>query len=66
MYITLTNANETHKGNKVAIRISEIISVYTTTVTKEAYERLWNKINGKKYPWETNPYVWAITFKKID
>ena len=35
MFITLTNANETHKGNKVAVRISEIISVYNSTVTKE-------------------------------
>jgi len=36
MFITLTNANETHKGNKVAIRISEIVSVYNTTVTRES------------------------------
>lgn len=36
MFITLTNANETHKGNKVAVRISEIISVYNSTVTKES------------------------------
>ena len=35
MFITLTNANETHKGKKVAVRISEIISVYNSTVTKE-------------------------------
>lgn len=35
MFITLTNANQTHKGNKVAIRVSEIISVYITTVTRE-------------------------------
>jgi len=35
MFITLTNANENHKGNKVAVRISEIVSVYNTTVTRE-------------------------------
>jgi len=35
MFITLTNANEAHRGNKVAVRISEIISVYNSTVTKE-------------------------------
>jgi hypothetical protein len=35
MFITLTNANEAHKGNKVAIKISEIVSVYNTTVTRE-------------------------------
>lgn len=35
MFITLTNASEAHKGNKVAVKISEIVSVYNTTVTRE-------------------------------
>jgi hypothetical protein len=26
---------------------------------------LWNKINGKKYPWESNPWVWIIEFIKV-
>ena len=34
MFITLTNASEAHKGNKVAIKITEIVSVYNT-VTRE-------------------------------
>jgi hypothetical protein len=36
MFITLTNASEAHRGNKVAVKVSEIISVYETTVTKES------------------------------
>ena len=36
MYITLTNASEAHRGNKVAVKVSEIISVYESTVTKES------------------------------
>jgi hypothetical protein len=36
MYITLTNASEAHRGNKVAVKISEIISVYETTITRES------------------------------
>jgi hypothetical protein len=36
MYITLTNASEAHRGNKVAVKASEIISVYETTVTRES------------------------------
>lgn len=35
MFITLTNASEAHRGNKVAIRITEIISVYNSTITRE-------------------------------
>lgn len=30
------------------------------------YRELWNEINGKKAPWISNPWVWALTFKKVD
>jgi hypothetical protein len=36
MFITLTNASEAHHGNKVAVKVSEIVSVYETTVTRES------------------------------
>ena len=29
------------------------------------YQRLWDSINGKKYPWASNPWVWIIEFKKV-
>jgi len=32
----------------------------------EIYSILWDKINGKKYPWSSNPWVWVIDFKRID
>jgi hypothetical protein len=33
---------------------------------KMLYERLWDSINSKRgYPWASNPWVWAITFKRI-
>lgn len=38
--------------------------VYGET-NREAFERLWDKINGKKYPWNSNPWVWVIEFRKI-
>lgn len=28
------------------------------------FKALWDSINGKKHPWEENPWVWVITFKK--
>lgn len=31
----------------------------------DAFHRLWDKINGKKHPWSSNPWVWAISFKRI-
>ncbi len=30
-----------------------------------AYAELWDSINGKTHPWESNPWVWAISFRKI-
>lgn len=30
-----------------------------------AFMYLWDSINGKKYPWSSNPWVWVIEFKKL-
>lgn len=32
---------------------------------REHFENLWNKINGKKHLWESNPYVWRIEFERV-
>ena len=32
---------------------------------REAYKELWNSINKKKHPWEQNPFVWVLEFRKI-
>ena len=31
----------------------------------EEYEEAWDRINGKKNPWSSNPWVWVIEFKKV-
>lgn len=30
-----------------------------------AYMALWDKINRKKHPWASNPWVWAISFRRV-
>lgn len=30
------------------------------------FQVLWDGINGKTYPWESNPWVWALSFERID
>lgn len=32
---------------------------------REDFERLWGSTNGKRAPWVSNPWVWAITFKRV-
>ena len=29
------------------------------------FEELWDSINGNKYPWSSNPWVWVIEFRKV-
>lgn len=30
------------------------------------YRRLWDKIEGKRAPWSSNPWVWRIEFRKVE
>ena len=32
---------------------------------RPAFEILWDKINGRKYSWASNPWVWVIAFKIV-
>ena len=32
---------------------------------KNDFLRLWDSINGKKYPWGSNPWVFVISFRRI-
>jgi hypothetical protein len=30
------------------------------------FAHLWDSLNAKRgYPWESNPWVWVITFKRV-
>lgn len=31
-----------------------------------AFAELWNSINAKRAPWASNPWVWAVTFKRVE
>lgn len=34
-------------------------------LASRAFAWLWDEINGKRAPWESNPWVWAITFAPL-
>lgn len=33
--------------------------------TRVAWERGWDAINGKRAPWASNPWVWALTVRRV-
>jgi len=33
---------------------------------REPFSELWDSINAERAPWNSNPWVWAISFKRID
>ena len=44
--------------------ISKKIHGWTPCVLE--FYLLWNEINGKKYPWKSNPYVYALSFREVE
>lgn len=33
---------------------------------RAGFEYAWDQLNGKRAPWEDNPWVWALTFRRIE
>lgn len=31
-----------------------------------AFKNLWDSINGKKCPWDSNPWLWVLTYKLVE
>ncbi len=36
-----------------------------SNIYRSTFQELWDSINGKRHPWSSNPWVWAITFKVV-
>lgn len=35
------------------------------STARAAFQALWDSINGKKHPWDSNPWVWCLTFRRV-
>lgn len=33
---------------------------------RDCYRELWDSLNGKRAPWASNPWIWAIDFRRIE
>ena len=40
-------------------------SPITRDCKRPKFAKLWDEINGKRAPWASNPWVWALTFKRL-
>lgn len=45
---------------------AELDAYLNFPTAKEVFKYLWNSIYGKKYPWESNPWVWVISFERVE
>jgi hypothetical protein len=36
-----------------------------TPCYKNGFAHIWENINGKKYPWDSNPWVWVYEFMRV-
>lgn len=43
-----------------------VCNVGGPTPAQCAFRELWDSINGKRSPWASNPWVWALTFKRLE
>lgn len=43
----------------------DLIDDAWTAYYRTGFAELWDKINGKKQPWSSNPWVWVVEFKKV-
>ncbi len=57
---------QSHRCDCEACRMTSTLCPATQTSLGLAYGELWDSINGDRAPWSSNPWVWAITFKRID
>jgi hypothetical protein len=37
----------------------------TSYALRLAYRALWDSVNGKAHPWESNCWVWVVEFQQI-
>jgi len=41
--------------------VGQVANPYVTS-----YADYWDALNGKRYPWESNPWVWVLTLRRIE
>ena len=53
------------KAEGVFVPSYPAVDIISTPRYRQAYLNVWNKINGKTYPWVCNPFVFRYKFEKV-
>ncbi|MHB8109699.1 MAG: hypothetical protein ACYDHW_06675, partial [Syntrophorhabdaceae bacterium] len=61
----ITEGDATKEGCTPSF-LDEFENVWPQPFYRWGFRKLWDSINGKKYPWKDNPFVWVIEFKKAE
>lgn len=59
----ISEGNARAEGVK-AVSMADVPRQATYT-DRQDFAQLWDQINGKRAPWESNPFVWVITFSPM-
>ena len=51
---------------EIGVKIRTFENTYGCYGPKQSYRSMWDSINFKRAPWESNPWVWKIQFTRKD
>lgn len=68
--ITEIQVERVQKISEVDAQSEGVAPIYTEPEEilwhRPAFQRLWDSINGEKYPWASDPWVWVVGFKRLE
>jgi hypothetical protein len=64
--VRVQRVQEIDEADAVAEGVRAMPSAPAALTDRTAFGKLWNKLNAKRgYPWDSNPWVWALTFRVV-
>ena len=50
----------------LSITVDDVCADVPWVRTVDEFRKLWDEINGERYPWKSNPWAWAIMFARAE
>lgn len=55
-----------HEGHYFSADEATLLTDKGRSMVRGGYRILWDSINAKRAPWESNPWVWRIEFRRVE